>query len=100
MLRLLKIVTIIIGLHLCIQHQATANTIDNVHTSALHIEVKSLQQKPKNKKEKSDSAEVESPIQIMFRDLLEYLYFPGVPEEEKTDDKKKKSKSNQNQKKN
>ena len=58
-----------------------AATSTSISHSVDSIKGTSFQEKPKSKKAKADSSA--SPVKLMFRDLLEYLYFPGIPEEEK-----------------
>ena len=67
-----------------------ATSISDSH-SANFIKSTSFQEKPKSKKAKADSSA--SPVKLMFRDLLEYLYFPGIPEEEKEENNSKNKKS-------
>ena len=82
MQRLIKILILSLIIHLGFQQTSLALELQKDVVIENQMDIKNFQEKPKNKKEKTES--VESPIQSMFRDLLEYLYFPGVPEGEKS----------------
>ena len=68
-----------------------AATSISISHSANFAKGTSFQEKPKSKKAKADTSA--SPVKLMFRDLLEYLYFPGIPEEEKEENNSKNKKS-------
>ena len=99
MQRLIKILILSLSIHFGFQLSTFAIDIQEELVIENKIDSKIFQEKPKDKKKKTDS--VESPIQIMFKDLLEYLYFPGVPEDQKEkNDSDKKNSSDKQKKKN